>query len=74
MKVKRVGFEFKITSRSILNPSNNCSQFVSLEHKTEKDWRKVRSVESKKIGIDKRFVGFHCSEHEDFYLLECEGV
>jgi hypothetical protein len=49
MKVKRVDFEFKITSRSTLNPRNNRSQFVSLEHKTEKKDRKVSSVESKKV-------------------------
>jgi len=49
MKVKRVDFEFKITSRSTLNPRNNRSQFVSLEHKTEKNARKVRSVGSEKL-------------------------
>jgi hypothetical protein len=49
MKVKRVDFEFKITSRSTLNPRKNRSQFVSLEHKTEKNARQVRSVESEKL-------------------------
>jgi hypothetical protein len=49
MKVKRVDFEFKITSRSTLNPRNNRSQFVSLEHKTEKNARKLRSLGPEKL-------------------------
>jgi hypothetical protein len=49
MKVKRVDFEFKITSRSTVNPRNNRRLFVSFRTQDREECRegKERKVSKK---------------------------